>query len=322
MRRDFLSKPKIIIDCDPGHDDLVAILFAARHLDLIGVTTVHGNNTLENTTRNGLIALELGGLDIPLAAGCFEPLVQPSVGVAAGHGKSGLDGAEVPDPVRKPVAAHAVDFIIAMAERHKEELILATIGPETNVAMAIRREPRLRQWIREITIMGGSTTTGNFTPAAEFNIAADVEAAAAVFESGIPLRMVGYNITRRTGFDENDIARLRASKRRAATVIAGLMEFYLERQRHMYRLTVAPMHDVCAIVPYVYPDLITFLHTSARIETAGTYTRGMTVCDLRHPNGSAETTLRNRTEPNARVAVDADSRALIATVLDTLLTYP
>jgi inosine-uridine nucleoside N-ribohydrolase len=318
-----VSKQKIIIDCDPGHDDLVAILFAARHLDLVGVTTVHGNNTLANTTRNGLIALELGGLDgVPLAAGCPEPLVQPSVGVAPGHGKSGLDGAQVPEPVRKPIDTHAVDFIIAMAERHKEELILATIGPETNIAMALKREPRLRGWIREITIMGGSTTTGNWSPAAEFNIACDVEAAAAVFESGIPLRMVGYNITRRTGFNDADIARMRASKRRAATVIADLMEFYLGRQRQMYRLNVAPMHDVCAIVPYVYPDLVSFLHTSARIETTGTYTRGMTVCDLRHPAGSAETTLRNRTEPNALVAVDANSPALIAAVLDTLLEYP
>jgi len=317
-----LPKPKILIDCDPGHDDLVAILFAARHLDLVGVTTVHGNNTLENTTRNGLIALELGGLDVPLAAGCSEPLVQPSVGIAAGHGKSGLDGAEFPAPVRKPIAAHAVDFIIAMAERHKEELILATIGPETNLALALRREPRLRRWVREITIMGGSTTTGNWSPAAEFNIACDVEAAAAVFESGIPLRMVGLNITRRTGFDEADIARMRASKRHAACAIADLMAFYLGRQRQFYGLNVAPMHDVCAIVPYVYPDLISYLHTSARIETTGTYSRGMTVCDLRHPSGSAEKTLRNRTEPNALVAVDANSRALIAAVLDTLLTYP
>jgi inosine-uridine nucleoside N-ribohydrolase len=317
-----VPKQKILIDCDPGHDDLVAILFAARHMDLVGVTTVHGNNTLENTTRNGLIAIELGGLDVPLAAGCSEPLVQPSVGVAPGHGKSGLDGAEVPEPARKPIAQHAVDFIIAMAEKHKEELILATIGPETNIAMAIKREPRLRKWIREITVMGGSTTTGNWSPAAEFNIACDVEAAAAVFESGIPLRMVGYNITRQTGFDANDIAHMRASKRRVAAVVANLMEFYLGRQHEMYRLNVAPMHDVCAIVPYVYPDLITFLHTSVRIETTGTYSRGMTVCDVRHPDGSAVALLRNRTEPNALLATDAKSRELISAVLDSLLEYP
>ena len=246
--------------------------------------------------------------------------MQPSVGVAPGHGKSGLDGAELPEPVRKPIAQHAVDFIIAMAEKHKEELILATIGPETNIAMAIKREPRLHKWIREITIMGGSTTTGNWSPVAEFNIACDVEAAAAVFESGIPLRMVGYNVGR-TGFDANDIANMRASGRHVAAVIANLMEFYLHRQHEMYRLTVAPMHDVCAIV-IVYPDLITFLHTSVRIETTGTYSRGMTVCDVRHPDGSAVTSLRNRAAPNTLVAVDAKSPELISAVLGSLLEYP
>jgi inosine-uridine nucleoside N-ribohydrolase len=315
------SKTKILIDCDPGHDDLVAILYAAKHLDLVGVTTVHGNNTLGNTTRNGLIALELGGIDVPLAMGCSEPLVQKSVGVAAGHGKSGLDGHDFPEPKRKPIDVHAVDFIIETARRHKEELVIATVGPETNVAMAIKREPRLREWVREITIMGGSTTIGNFTPVAEFNIAADIEAAAAVFESGIPFRMVGYNITRQTGFDANDIRRMRESGRRAALSVADLMEFYLRRQGEMFGLSVAPMHDVCAIVPYVRPDLIDFLETSVRVELAGAFTRGMTVCDLRHPAGSAEPTLRNRTDPNGRVAVAARSRDLIDAVLQTLLDY-
>lgn len=317
-----MSKPKILIDCDPGHDDLVAILFAGKHLDLVGVTTVHGNNTLENTTRNGLVALELGKLDhVPLAKGCSEPLAQHSVGVAAGHGKSGLDGADTPEPKRKPIDAHAVDFIIAMAEKHKEELILAAIGPETNVAMALKREPRLRKWLREITVMGGSTTTGNFTPAAEFNLAADVEAAWTVFESGAPLRMVGLNITWKTGFDENDIARMRASGKRAAGIVADLMAFYRERSNAAYGLTVAPMHDVCAIIPYVYPDLITHLHTSVRIELNGANTRGMTVCDLRHPTGSSAPLLRNAMPPNCHVAVAAQSRALIDVVLETLLTY-
>lgn len=317
-----MSKPKILIDCDPGHDDAVAILYAAKHLDLVGVTSVHGNNTLGNTTRNGLAVLELGGIDVPLAAGCATPLVQASVGVAAMHGKGGLDGADIPAPKRKPIAQHAVDFIIAMAEKHKGELILATIGAETNIAMALAREPRLKQWVKEITVMGGSTTTGNYTPAAEFNIACDPEAAAAVFDSGIPVRMVGLNITRRTGFDTNDIARMKASGKKVASVIADLMAFYLARQKESYELTVAPMHDVCAIVPHVKAGLLTYLHTSARIELAGTYTRGMTLCDLRHPSGSAHKALRNRTEPNALVAVDVQSRALIEHVIDTLLLYP
>ena len=316
-----MAKTKIVIDCDPGHDDLVAILFAAKHLDLLGVTTVHGNNTLANTTRNGLIALELGKINVPLAMGAIEPLVQPSVGIASGHGKTGLDGHDFADPKIKPIQQHAVDFLIETARAHQGELIVATIGPETNLALAIKREPRMRQWIKEITIMGGSTTTGNFTPAAEFNIAADIEAASVVFESGIPIRMVGYNITRQTGFDSADIARLRQTGSVACQAIADLMQFYLNRQGEMYGLTIAPMHDVCAIIPYVYPDLIEFLHTSARIELTGTYTRGMTVCDVRHPKGSAEKTLRNRTEPNALVAISAKSRVLIDKVIETLAQY-
>ena len=316
-----MNKPKIIIDCDPGHDDLVAILFAAKHLDLLGVTTVHGNNTLANTTRNGLIALELGTIGVPLAMGAVEPLVQPSVGIASGHGKSGLDGHDFADPRLTPITQHAVDFMIETARKHQGELIIALIGPQTNLALAIKREPRMRQWVKEITIMGGSTTTGNFSPAAEFNIAADIEAASVVFESGIPFRMVGYNITRQTGFDSADIARLRQSKGTACKAIADLMQFYLNRQGEMYGLTLAPMHDVCAIIPYVYPDLIQFLHTSIRIELTGTYTRGMTVCDLRHPRGSAEPSLRNRTEPNGLVAVSAKSRELIDRVIETLELY-
>ncbi len=317
-----MPKPKILIDCDPGHDDAVAILFAARHLDLVGVTTVHGNNTLENTTRNGLAVLELGNIEVPLAAGCAEPLAQKSVGVAAMHGKTGLDGAEIPPPKRRPIDAHAVDFIIAMAEKHQGELILAVLGPETNVAMALKREPRLRQWIKEITVMGGSTTTGNYTPAAEFNIAGDVEAAAAVFDSGIPLRMVGLNITRRTGFDAADIERLRATRRKVATTIADLMGFYLGQQRQVNALSIATMHDVCAIVPHVDASLIQYIKTSARIETAGNYTRGMTVCDLRNLQNPAGAHLRNRTEPNCLVAIDADSRKLIDFVLKTVAEYP
>jgi inosine-uridine nucleoside N-ribohydrolase len=315
------TRQKILIDCDPGHDDAVAILYAAKHLDLVGVTTVHGNNTVENTTRNGLAVLELGGIDVPLAAGCALPLAQKSVGVAGVHGKTGLDGAELADPKRRPVGLHAVDFIIAMAEKHKGELILATIGAQTNLAMALTREPRLKDWVREIAVMGGSTTTGNFTPAAEFNIACDPEAAWAVFESGIPIRMVGLNITRRTGFDQADIQRMKASGKKVAGTIADLMQFYLDKQKAGYGLNVAPMHDVCAIVPYVQPDLIEYRHTSARIELTGTFTRGMTVCDLRHPAGSAEKSLRNRTEPNAFVAVEAKSRELIETVMGTLIEY-
>jgi inosine-uridine nucleoside N-ribohydrolase len=313
---------KILIDCDPGHDDAIALLFAARHLELVGITTVHGNSSLENTTRNALALSELAGLDVPVARGCAAPLVGNATYAPNIHGKSGLDGATLPEPKRRAVDAHAVDFIIAQAERHRGELVVATVGPQTNLALALRREPRLAGWLREITVMGGSTTTGNITPAAEFNIYCDPEAAAAVFASGTPIRMVGLNVTRRTGFSAGDVERLRASSRRVAAVLADLLSFYLARQRDAFGLDLAPMHDVCAIVPYAFPDLIRYAETSVQVELAGASTRGMTVCDLRALHGASDLSKRLAANPNARVALEADSRLLIERVIETILDYP
>ncbi|MFI5012365.1 MAG: nucleoside hydrolase [Hyphomicrobiales bacterium] len=315
------GKQKILIDCDPGHDDAVAILFAAHHLDLVGVTTVHGNSPLKNTTRNALAVLELAGLDIPVAAGAAAPLARLEEVRHTLHGKSGLDGADIVAPKTRAVAAHAVDFIIEQAARHKGELIVAITGPQTNIALALKREPKLAKWVREFTIMGGSTTTGNVTPAAEFNIYCDPEAASVVFESGVPCRMVGYNVTRTTGFDKGDIDKLRKSRKRVAGVMADLMAFYLARQHDAYKLTIAPMHDVCAIVPYVDESLIRYVETSVRIELNGTHTRGMTVCDMRNLQLGHRKIMRGYHEPNAKVAVEARSRPLIDLVIDGLLSY-
>jgi len=313
---------KILLDCDPGHDDAVALLVAARHLELVGVTSVHGNSSLENTTRNALALLELAGLDIPVARGCAGPLVGSATHAPNIHGKSGLDGATLPSPTRGVVDQHAVDFIIAQAERHRGELVVAVVGPQTNLALALRREPRLAEWLREVTVMGGSTTTGNVTPAAEFNIYCDPEAAAAVFASGIPIRMVGLNVTRRTGFTSADIERLRQSGRRVAAVIADLLTFYLARQRETFGLDLAPMHDACAVMPYAFPDLIRYAETTVQVELAGGLTRGMTVCDLRALHPGVKLPARLVAAPDARVALEADSRLLIDRVIETILAYP
>jgi purine nucleosidase len=312
-----VSKTKILIDCDPGHDDAVAILFAARHLDLVGVTTVHGNNTVENTTRNALAIMELAEIDVPLAMGCAGPLAQKRVGVAPVHGKGGLEGVDLPVPKRQPVGVHAVDFIIETASRYRGELVLATIGPETNVAMALTREPRLASWLREITVMGGSTGAGNITAAAEFNIYCDPEAAWTVFQCGVPIRMVGLNVTRRTGFSQTDINAMKASGRKVASVIADLMAFYLASQRERFGIEVAPMHDVCAIVPYADEALLEYVHTRVEVELTGTHTRGATLCDLRPVRLSAP----GDQPPNAQVATNANSRDLIGRVIETLLSY-
>jgi inosine-uridine nucleoside N-ribohydrolase len=315
------GKAKILIDCDPGHDDAVALLFAARHLDLVAVTTVHGNNSLENTTRNALSILELTGIDVPVAAGCAEPLVQAPAQRGHIHGKTGLDGADIPAPTRRPIDSHAVDLIIELASRHRGELVVALIGPETNFAVALKREPRLKQWVREVTIMGGSTCLGNITPVAEFNISCDPEAAAIVFESGIPIRMVGYNVTRQIGFDAQDVMRLRASGRKVAAVIGDLMAFYLAGQNRVFGLSVAPIHDVCAIVPYVAPELIRYVETSVKVELAGVYTRGMTVCDLRGLRPDAATGIRTAGPATIKVALEADSRPLVDLVIDSVLGF-
>jgi inosine-uridine nucleoside N-ribohydrolase len=240
------------------------------------------------------------------------------MGVAPVHGHGGLDGAALPEPKRQPVGAHAVDFIIDMANRHRGELVLAAIGPETNVALALTREPRLASWLREITVMGGSTGAGNITAAAEFNIYCDPEAAWAVFNCGVPIRMVGLNVTRCTGFNQTDVDAMKVSRRKVASVVADLMAFYLARQRERYGLDVAPMHDVCAIAPYADPALLEYVHTRVEVELTGTHTRGATLCDLRPMRLSAPEDLP---APNALVATHANSRALIGSVIETLLSY-
>lgn len=314
-----MARTKLLIDCDPGHDDVVAILYAARHCDLLGITTCHGNNSIEAVTRNTLSALTLAGLDIPVAQGCGEPLTGPRAPAANAHGKTGLDGTELPEPDRAPLDIHAVDFIIETARAHQGELVLAIIGPSTNVAMALRREPRLAFWLREITIMGGTTGRGNITPVAEFNVWADPEAAAAVFACGAPIRMVGYNVTSVTGTTAEEIERLLAGPR-VARHIGELLRFYRGRQQAIFGLDIAPMHDVCAIIPHVVDGLITYRHVNVGVELAGSQTRGMTVCDLRTLTAEGRA-MRGSGPPNALVAVESQARALIATVIDTLLSY-
>src|SRR5262245_63265403 len=314
-----MAKRKILIDCDPVHDDAVALLFAARHLDLIGVTMLKAKNNRDNPTPNALAVLELGGIDVPLARGCAEPLAMPNAGTAEVHGSTGLDGVTLAEPNRRPIDTHAVDFIIEMASRHRGEVVLATIGPETNIALALRREPRLRHWLAEIAVMGGSTGNGNVTAAAEGNIHCDPEAAWAVFSSGIPIRMVGLNITRVTGLEQTDLEHLRRSCRKVAGVIADLLEFYLANQRERSGITIAPMHDVCAVLPHAYAGLIEYAHARVEIELSGTHTRGMTLCDLRPAALAAGP---KRTPPaNAHVAIEARSRDIVEWVIETVLAY-
>ncbi len=314
-----MARTKILIDCDPGHDDAVAILYAAKHMDLVGVSTCHGNNTLENVTRNALSVLTLAGLAVPLAKGSADPLAGPRAEPANAHGKTGLDGADLPEPDRAPVEQHAVDFIIDMARHHKGELVLAVIGPATNVAKALQKEPALAGWLREITVMGGSGGLGNITPVAEYNCWADPEASAIMYACGAPMRMVGYDVTSRTGTDEADIARLRAGGR-VARPIGDLLAFYRAKQIQYFGLDIAPMHDVCAVIPHVREDMLTYRRCNVGVELQGTLTRGMTVCDFRRLTDEGKA-MRGSGPENVFVATDSNARRLIDDVVETLLSY-
>lgn len=311
---------KILIDCDPGHDDAAAILYGAAHLDLVGITTVYGNQTVEKTTANALSLMTLLGLDVPVAQGCAGPLNGTVSHGGDVHGKTGIDGADLPAPDRGVEPLHAVDFIIEMASRHRGELVLCPIGPFTNVGLALRKEPRLAEWLKGISVMGGTTGIGNTTPVAEFNVWCDPEAADIVFRSGVPLWMVGLNVTRQVGIGAEDIASLTAGGP-VAQVFGGLFGFFLERLRQVHGLSSASMHDVCALVPFTSPEMITYRHCPVEIALERGPTRGMTVCDLRRLTTARLENIRPMAAPNCHVAVDVQSTALVKSIVQTILDW-
>ena len=316
------TKTKLLIDCDPGHDDAVAILYAARHFNLLGITTIFGNQTVELTTRNALRVLSLAGLSSPVARGFDRPLVGEAPLAPDTHGASGLDGVELPEPTAEPVDLHAVQFIIDTVGRHRGELVVAIIGAHTNVAVALRLEPRLAQWIRAITIMGGSAGMGNLRPQACVNILSDPEAAHIVFGSGIPIRWIGYETTRTVLMREPDIARLRAGRGPVARAVADIATYYRERQRAVYGIDGAPMHDSCAIVPFVRPELVRYEAVPIAVELASPLTRGMTVVDRRPLQpGVVLRSIEPRRQPNAEMAVAVDVQGIIDEIVDTVLAY-
>lgn len=312
---------KVLIDCDPGHDDATAILYAARHLELVGISTVFGNQSVEKTTRNALSLTTLLGIDVPVARGCEQPLNRIFRHGGDVHGKTGIDGAELPLPQHDAVDAHAIDFIIETASKYREELVLCPIGPFTNVALALRKEPRLAKWLRGISCMGGTTQIGNTTPVAEFNIWCDPEAADIVFRSGVPMWMVGLNVTRQVGITAEDIARLDAGGNVARTY-GGLFSFFRQRLSEIHGLSTASLHDPCALVPFINPDLIAYANCPVEIELGDGITRGMTVCDFRNLTSAKLENIRSRASTNCHVAIAVEARRLVDHIIEAILAWP
>jgi pyrimidine-specific ribonucleoside hydrolase len=268
----------ILIDCDPGHDDAIAILLAlvSPEIELRGVTTVAGNQTLDKTTRNALKILELAGrTDIPVAAGADRPLERTLQTAAHVHGESGLDGPDLPEPSTRPIDAHAVDLLDELIE---PGIVLVATGPLTNVALLLHRHPDIRDRLDRIVWMGGAIAEGNVTPAAEFNAFVDPEAAAAVFGSGIDVTMIGLDVTHQALFTPEHAERLRGTGAAGRTV-AELADFFIEFHRRRYGFDGAPVHDAVAVAQVIDPTLVQTLRCNVEIETRSQHCDGRTVVD-------------------------------------------
>ena len=291
----------ILLDCDPGHDDAVAILLAAAHdaVDLLAITTVAGNCPLELATRNARAVAALAGLDgVPIAAGAAGPLQGELVTAPDIHGKTGLDGYELTTGEAPLDPRTALELMTATLEAAPEPVTLVPTGPLTNVAQLLTARPDLHGRIREIVLMGGSTGRGNTTPAAEFNIFVDPEAAALVFESGVPLTMVGLNLTHQARATREVLERVAAVPGEPARAFAGWMAFFGSAYARHQDEFAPPVHDPCTVAMLIDPSLIRCVDSFVAVETEGRWTRGATVVDL---NG------RLGRPANARVAMELDA---------------
>jgi inosine-uridine nucleoside N-ribohydrolase len=302
----------IVIDCDPGHDDAIAILLAlaSPEVELIGVTTVAGNQTLDKTTRNALVTLEVGGRsDIPVGAGADAPLRRTLRTAAHVHGESGLDGPELPEPSARPVDAHAADFL---ADRIEAGVVLVPTAPLTNVALMLERHPDVRGRLERIVWMGGAIGQGNITPAAEFNAFVDPEAAAAVFASGIPITMIGLDVTHKALFTRAHAGRVRDAGR-AGRFVAELSDFFQGFHERSYGFEGSPIHDAMAVAHVVDPTLVTTCHANVAVETSSELCDGRTVVDLRGVTGR---------EPTAEVGVDVEAERFLELLVSRIASLP
>jgi inosine-uridine nucleoside N-ribohydrolase len=294
----------ILLDCDPGHDDAIALLLAlaSPELELLGVTTVAGNQTLEKTTANALRVLEFVGRgDVPVAAGADRPLSRELFIAAYVHGESGLDGPELPPPQGDPVPEHAVDFLAAAILGADRPVTLVPVGPLTNVALLLARYPEVAGNVERIVLMGGAIAEGNVTPAAEFNIYVDPEAAWRVFHSGVPVTMIGLDVTHKALMVDAHAERLRAAGD-AGRMVAELYDFFIGYHRRTYGVEGAPIHDAVAVAQVLRPGIVETLHRHVDVDCESRLCRGRTVVDLWH---------RTENEPNADVGVDIDAGAFL-----------
>ena len=339
---------RVIIDTDPGVDDALALLLAMRspELKIEGITPVAGNVPLELTLPNALRMAEIAGrTEIPVAAGAKAPLVRRLVTATYAHGENGLGGAVFPEPKTKPIATPAAEFIRETVRKYPGEITLITIGPLTNVAAALNSDPDLAGLVRSLVMMGGSLSGGNITPAAEFNVYVDPEAARVVFQSGIPITMVGLDVTRRTSLTDDHVRVLESAQNPVSQAAAKIARNAIDHNRERGFLVGPNMHDSLAVAAFLDPSILTWKEYYVDVETTGELTAGETLGysptagDLRRRpemekqaaaamqiRGSAPTLASTRTSPvvrdkfvpNTNLAVEVDSKRFFELLIGRL----
>jgi inosine-uridine nucleoside N-ribohydrolase len=302
----------ILIDCDPGHDDMIAIMVAAvsAGLELLGITTVAGNQTGAKTYRNARRVLSLiGREDVPVRRGSDAPLLATLKVASDIHGESGLDGAELPEPTVPASDELALDFLRRTIREYDGRVTLVPTGPMTNIALLLKTEPALAEKIERIVFMGGGMALSNITPAAEFNIYTDPEAAQIVFTSGIPLTMIGLDVTHQAVMSLETIERLAAGGGRVSRRVGGLLQFYAGAYREHFAFEGAPIHDALAVAAAADPTIVTTRKLYGAVELAPGLSRGRTVIDINGVTGR---------EANIDVALEVDSERFLKVIMETL----
>ncbi|NQY56371.1 MAG: nucleoside hydrolase [Ilumatobacteraceae bacterium] len=308
------TRARLILDCDPGHDDAVAIVAAARYADLVGITTVAGNAPLEQTTYNARVMRDLLGIDVPVHSGAHRPIVEHPQPADFVHGASGLDGADLPEPTTPLDGTNAVEFIVDTC-RAEEGLWLVPTGPLTNIALALRMAPDLADRVAGISLMGGGTH-GNRFPMAEFNIWADPEAANIVYTAPGRLIMAGLDVTHQFQATPGRIAQVAALPGRLAAVLADLFTYFSNNYLSRHdpgTIEGAAIHDPLAVLAITHPEVFTSVARHVQVELRGSVTRGMTVIDLRQ--------ITDRPAPNCEVLATVDADAAFEVVRAAIEHY-
>lgn len=315
---------KIILDCDPGHDDAIAILLAAAspEIDLLGITTVSGNHNVENTTRNALATCTAYGITVPVAKGSPRPMVIDQVLAVEIHGETGLDGPVLPPASFDLDPRHGIDFIIDTVMAHEPgSVTLVPTGPLTNIGLAIRKEPKIVDRVKQVVLMGGSYTRGNITPMAEFNIYADPEAAEAVFGADWDVTMVGLDLTQTQALATPDLQdRVRQIGGSISTFVLDIWEFIATTHGGLLQIEYPAIHDACCVAALIDPSVMTTQKADVRVETAGRWTKGMTVCNFEEMNGMRHFggTAREQMDFRHTVAMDLDHAKFCDMIVDSI----